>query len=284
MNGRNNRNLPERVKAGYPCRLIAVSPPGSKGDSMLIMLSKADFIRLFRIDDSMAWKPGLQVLADGVYAAELGSETKTVAKHRGKLIEDTPETLAEPILRFPFELDDLEPFLIEFDLSNDIDRSCLTRLIKAKALTSAIANVSEEQTYSWPIVSGVFDIRDWVKRTIEIESGKLNRDSSTIVAMREVEEKLNSLLSGQAPLNKEQAAQVTRTEQWPWGKHETKLLQHLAAAAGHWWANYDPTDSTTAPTNESVSLWLKDRGVSMRAAEIMAMILRADGVPPGPRT
>lgn len=251
---------------------------------MLIMLSKADFTRLFRIDASMAWKPGLQVRADGVYATELGSGTKTVAKHRGKLIEDTPDILAEPILRFPFDLDDLEPFLIKFGLSNDIDRSCLTRLIKAKALTSAIANVSEEQTYSWPIVSGVFDIRDWVKRTIEIESGKLNRDSSTIVAMREVEEKLNSLLSGQASLNKEQAAQVPRTEQWPWGKHETKLLQHLASAARHWWANYDPTDSTTAPTNESVSLWLKDRGVSMRAAEIMAMILRADGVPPGPRT
>jgi hypothetical protein len=70
---------------------------------------------------------------------------------------------------------------------------------------------------------------------------------------------------------------------WPWGRHETKLLVHLAEAASKFWRNYDPTDATTAPTNEAVSKWLKSRGVSARTADIMASILRADGLATGPR-
>ncbi len=74
-----------------------------------------------------------------------------------------------------------------------------------------------------------------------------------------------------------------KSNTWPWGGHETKLLQHLAAAADRFWKNYDPRDNTTAPTNEKVIDWLKTKGVGQRNAEVMATILRADGLPPGPR-
>lgn len=70
---------------------------------------------------------------------------------------------------------------------------------------------------------------------------------------------------------------------WPWGRHETDLLRKLAAAAQRFWSNYDPADPTTAPTNQQVIDWLKGQGVSERTAEIMATILRADGLPTGPR-
>lgn len=71
---------------------------------------------------------------------------------------------------------------------------------------------------------------------------------------------------------------------WPWGTHETKLLQALARAADKFWKRYDPSDPTTAPTNETVSEWLQSQeGVASRTAEIMAQILRADGLRPGPR-
>lgn len=70
---------------------------------------------------------------------------------------------------------------------------------------------------------------------------------------------------------------------WPWGAHETRLLGHLADAARKWWVNYDPADLTTAPTNEEVAAWLEKREVSKRVAQIMAQILRADGIPTGPR-
>lgn len=70
---------------------------------------------------------------------------------------------------------------------------------------------------------------------------------------------------------------------WPWGAHETALLRHLAAAASYLWANYDPSEPDTAPTNKMVSNWLQDQGVTERIAESMATILRADGLRTGPR-
>ena len=70
---------------------------------------------------------------------------------------------------------------------------------------------------------------------------------------------------------------------WPWGTHTTQLLDHLAAAAERFWVNYDPSDATTAPTNSQVTTWLKSQGVAERTAEVMATILRIDGLPTGPR-
>jgi hypothetical protein len=70
---------------------------------------------------------------------------------------------------------------------------------------------------------------------------------------------------------------------WPWGAYETKLLRDLAEAAERFWVRYDPADTTTAPTNEDVIAWLEDRGVSNNLAKAIASILRAEGLPPGPR-
>lgn len=71
---------------------------------------------------------------------------------------------------------------------------------------------------------------------------------------------------------------------WPWGDYETDLLRLLAAAAEKHWRLYDPNDASTAPKNATVVAWLKDRGVADRNAQVMATILRADGLPTGPRT
>jgi hypothetical protein len=70
---------------------------------------------------------------------------------------------------------------------------------------------------------------------------------------------------------------------WPWGQHHTELLGHLAAAAERFWKLYDPTDPTTAPTNELVAGWLVERGVADRVAQVIAQILRAEGLPAGRR-
>jgi len=79
------------------------------------------------------------------------------------------------------------------------------------------------------------------------------------------------------------AIESERDSPWPWGDHETKLLRKLTDAAHEWWSTYDPEDTFTAPKNEEVSKWLEDHGVSKRVAEVMAQILRADGLPTGPR-
>ena len=74
------------------------------------------------------------------------------------------------------------------------------------------------------------------------------------------------------------------TGHWPWGDHHTENLEHLEAAARKFWVNYDPSDSTTAPTNETVSTWLQtERGVSKKMADSIASMLRPDRLPTGPR-
>jgi hypothetical protein len=71
---------------------------------------------------------------------------------------------------------------------------------------------------------------------------------------------------------------------WPWGEHSTKNLQALAAAAHRFWKNYDPTQADTSTTNKEVARWLaEEQKVSPTLAEAMATILRADGLPTGPK-
>jgi hypothetical protein len=70
---------------------------------------------------------------------------------------------------------------------------------------------------------------------------------------------------------------------WPWGERETELLKHLAAAADRFWKHYDPSDQTTAPRSADVQEWLQKRSVPKRVAQVMAQILREDGLPVGPR-
>lgn len=70
---------------------------------------------------------------------------------------------------------------------------------------------------------------------------------------------------------------------WPWGSYETELLSHLAAAAEKHWVRFDPADFTTAPKNNDVIKWLKDRDVTENIAKAIATILRHDGLPTGPR-
>jgi len=71
---------------------------------------------------------------------------------------------------------------------------------------------------------------------------------------------------------------------WPWGNHETELLRKLAAAAARFYgSNFDPNDIDTAPTNEDVSEWLQAQGISKRLADVMASILRQDGLRTGRR-
>jgi hypothetical protein len=79
-------------------------------------------------------------------------------------------------------------------------------------------------------------------------------------------------------------ANKNNSTKWPWGEYETKLLQHLEAAANRFWVNYDPTDPSSAPVNQDVSTWLQDqRALSKKMGDSIATILRVDGLKTGPR-
>lgn len=77
---------------------------------------------------------------------------------------------------------------------------------------------------------------------------------------------------------------VRRKHRWPWGDYDTVLLGHLEAAVREFWLDYDRDRPRTAPKNEVVADWLiNERKITRNKAEAIASILRADGLPTGPR-
>ena len=88
----------------------------------------------------------------------------------------------------------------------------------------------------------------------------------------------------ESPVSGEKVEGSDQPSRWPWGSHHTQYLGHLEAAARKWWVLYDPSDATTAPTNDMVSEWLQlERNVSKEKAKAIASMLRPDGLPTGPR-
>lgn len=75
---------------------------------------------------------------------------------------------------------------------------------------------------------------------------------------------------------------------WPWGDRSTDLLSHLVEAA-KLWKDYDPSKPATAPVQEEVVEILtkrkwKGKLISERMAKVMAQLLQADDLRPGPHT
>jgi hypothetical protein len=76
--------------------------------------------------------------------------------------------------------------------------------------------------------------------------------------------------------------------QWPWGDRSTELLDHLVEAA-KLWKDYDSSKPATAPVLAEVVEFLtkrkwKGKLISKRMATVMAQLLKADDLRPGPHT
>ena len=115
--------------------------------------------------------------------------------------------------------------------------------------------------------------------------GSLPENAVLVITREEILRFVNELNEEEAtPPSKSDGGPLASPRRWPWGSHHTELLGQLEAAAQRFWVNFDPTDNSTAPTNEVVAAWLQERGVSRRAADSIASILRPNGLPTGPRT
>lgn len=79
------------------------------------------------------------------------------------------------------------------------------------------------------------------------------------------------------------SSETVTNGKWPWGAYENENLRVLEAAVKRFWVRYDPSDISTAPTNQQVAEWLINHKLSKRLADSIATVLRADGLPPGPR-
>lgn len=123
-----------------------------------------------------------------------------------------------------------------------------------------------------------------VLSTISLKAERRATKSEQVIelALAQIERLEREIAATSNPTDAANAAPIET--QWPWGEHHTALLGSLAEAARRFWKLYDPTDITTAPSNEDVSDWLsKERRISKNMAEAMATILRADGLRTGPR-
>lgn len=96
-----------------------------------------------------------------------------------------------------------------------------------------------------------------------------------------IPEALNNLLAS--------APQVDKSNRWPWGDYETKLLNVLAEAVHQWWSTYDENDPDTAPRQSDVSKWIEERLTQSGTenagtlAGYMAIVIRHENAPVGRR-
>ena len=161
----------------------------------------------------------------------------------------------------------IEPFAFQKNTESTCEPVALDALpdgfpLRIEALRSAIRTKSIKPVGGIPGKDGLFD-----ENTTRIKTD----DFVAWCAARGV------------PHNIPNRAVPPPATKWPWGDYETKLLNELAAAVERFWVRYDPSDSTTAPTNEQVAKWLMTRDVPERTAKYIATILRPDGLPTGPR-
>lgn len=136
-----------------------------------------------------------------------------------------------------------------------------------------------------------------------LEAAVLHVEKGTLTTVKSADDPCNAVVQLSAYAHWAQSLRLELPLQFPlkpmhavreanslWGSHRTKRLDDLMAAAHEFWrpieegGRYDLSDPTTAPKNEVVEEWLlRERNVTRKAREVMATILRADGLAPGPR-
>ena len=121
--------------------------------------------------------------------------------------------------------------------------------------------------------------------TIQLRFQNVRRTQSWLINVVRVQgERINALCPNEKQSLTANVGVSGQAATWPWGNHHTEYLGHLEAAARRYWVLYEPSDPTTAPTNDTVSEWLQtEHGISKEKARAIASMLRPDGLPTGPR-
>jgi len=208
-----------------------------------------------------------------------------MAKIRWHFVLDAPSLSVGEALLYSCDISPTDELLALSDYSDELGIVPLISLSKAITLSLRYAECLE-----WANVNRPERLTVFADKELTLEGTKANGSGSFLACRVRQEDFIAfatrrgwSLPQELAALASQSQAPLNRAARWPWGTHETNLLRLLADAAKRYWENFDPSDPTTAPTNEDVKQFLNNRGVSTRTAEVMAQILRADGLRPGPR-
>jgi hypothetical protein len=184
--------------------------------------------------------------------------------------------------RYSFQLDSRRRYTLTPYRENAIeifhlDRktlSCWVRVDPEDAIKLA-KGADVTLSYFWPAIwpdeeEGIGILFTDVGPTLDWDSARLLRDD---LKSSEIQAELRD--------------RGAKQPQWPWGNHETENLRWLSKAAHRFWARFDPSDESTASTNEEVVGWLQTESarqgsrMSDHIAKAIATILRPEGLKPG---
>lgn len=240
---------------------------------MNIPLGYADLIRLFNVGDPGDFAPGLELRGNGVFVSSVDGLPAVArgGEEEAVLTEHPTGNLADPVLAFPCTLGDLERFVDDPRyVVPSIDAFRMAEVLEAKAWTLARAEVKEMDQYHWPIIAGLYALREKLEQMHAAE----NNDGKKVV-LREVLDNLNAMLPDRDT--------PPTFDGWPWGVYENKNLRLLASAIGKFWEHANEAQPDEAPENGTVVSWLKQEGATAGVATKIASIIRADWAPEGRR-
>lgn len=126
------------------------------------------------------------------------------------------------------------------------------------------------------VATNLVDVIDWLETT---DQGEL---ALALTSKRDVT--IRHLLRLAGPKAQEQPKSHKKAIAWPWGRHNTYLLEVLEHTAQQWWKNFTPLDDTTHLRKQKVVDWIVKEHyphVSVHVASMIYTILRADDLPKG---
>lgn len=150
----------------------------------------------------------------------------------------------------------------DWALFSDTGAKLFQRPVAARGFRSVAVNVS--------------DVIGWLDTTNQSEL------AMALTSKRDVTTRHLLRLAG--PAAQEQPKDSKKAIAWPWGRHNTYLLEVLAATAEKWWEGFTPLDDTTHLKKEFVVNWIVKEHfphVSVHVASMIYTILRADDLPKG---
>lgn len=160
----------------------------------MLTISYSDFRRLLKIENPHELVPGLELRADGVYVTPVSElEDRLTPADSPDMQERTRHptgNLEEPVLSLPCNVAELERFVDGY-IPNSIDPFELVAMLTQRAFELARIEATEQGTYHWPIVAGIYGLQSRLEQQL---NGETN-DSKKVV-LRETLDEIENVLAG----------------------------------------------------------------------------------------
>jgi len=159
----------------------------------MVTIGYADFIKLFRVDNPDEYDR-FAIKGDGVYVRQPNEIEKLnlIPTELAELTMHPTGDLSKPVLVFPCSMDELKEFVEFFGLHGYIGAFDMLKVIKVKAFTEASARATEEGRNYWPIVSGLYSLKDSLN--LRYNNASKQGNDSRALAVREMIDELDALL------------------------------------------------------------------------------------------